>query len=159
MLTLEKSALFRLERSSLSEKQLRDGLKRKCMRQQRAVDEEVRAWIDEVVAKMKRLGFIDDERTAAARARSLRATGTSARGAMMKLKQKGIDGALAARVLAVVDEEPDAELAAAREYVRRRKLTTKDPQKALAALARRGFSYDVAKKALAAIDDVPDAPG
>jgi regulatory protein len=159
LVTLEKSALFRLERSSLSEKQLRDGLKRKCMRQERAIDEEVRAWIDEVVAKMKRLGFIDDERTAAARARSLRATGTSARGAVMKLKQKGIDGALASRVLAAVDEEPrasgapGAELAAAREYVRRRKLTSKDPQKALAALARRGFSYDVAKKALAAQDD------
>jgi regulatory protein len=148
LITLEKSALFRLERSSLSEKQLRDGLKRKCLRQQRAIDDEVRAWIDDVVAKMKRLGFVDDERTAAARARSLRATGTSARGAMMKLKQKGIDGALAARVLAVVDEEPDAELTAAREYVRRRRLTAKDPQKALAALARRGFSYDIAKRAL-----------
>lgn len=153
MVTLEKSALFRLERSSLSEKQLRDGLKRKCMRQQRAIDEEVRAWIDDVVAKMKRLGFIDDERTAAARARSLRATGTSARGAMMKLRQKGIDSSMAARVLAVVDEEPGAELAAAREYVRRRKLTSKDAQKALAALARRGFSYDIAKKALTVVDD------
>lgn len=123
------------------------------MRQQRALDEEVRAWIDDVVTKMKRLGFIDDERAAASRARSLRSTGTSARGAIMKLRQKGIDGAMAARVLAVVDEEPDAELTAAREYVRRRKLTAKDPRKALAALARRGFSYDIAKKALAAITD------
>lgn len=153
--SLEKSALFRLERASLSEKQLREGLKRKLMRAD-ALSEETRGWIDVVVDKMKRLGFVDDERTAAARARSLRSTGTSARGAMMKLRQKGLAADVAARALASVDERTDdgrddggtAELDAAREYARRRKLAAKDPQKALAALARRGFSYATAKRAL-----------
>lgn len=140
---LEKSALFRLERAALSEKQLRDGLRRKCARQGRVVDDDVRAWIDDIVAKMKRLGFIDDARTAEARARSLTAAGASKRGALLKLKQKGIDAALAAAALGDHDE-----LEAARAYVRRRRLDEKDRQKALAALARRGFSFDVAKKAL-----------
>ena len=156
-LALERSALFRLERASLSEKQLRMALEKKARGAERGLDDEVRGWIEDVVAKMKRLGFVDDERTAAARARSLRASGTSARGAMMKLKQKGIDGALAARALAAVDETEsgdgrEAELAAARAYVRRRKLDAKEREKALAALARRGFSFDVAKRALAADD-------
>lgn len=173
--SLERSALFRLERASLSEQQLRAGLERKVRRAAasdgaggRALDGEVRAWIEIVVQKMKRLGFVDDERVAAARARSLRSTGTSARGALAKLRQKGIDGAVAARALADVDADVDiddvaiheandggragasAELAAAREYVRRRNLHAKEPQKALAALARRGFSFDVAKRALSA---------
>lgn len=159
--SLEKSALFRLERASLSEKQLRDGLKRKLMRVGRALDEEARGWIELVIEKMKRLGFIDDERTAAARARSLRSTGSSARGAMMKLRQKGLAPDVAARAIASVDERSDdgrddggtAELDAAREYARRRRLAAKDPHKALAALARRGFSYAIAKRALAPIDD------
>ena len=159
--SLEKSALFRLERASLSEKQLRDGLARKLLRAGRPLDDETRGWIEVVLAKMKRLGFVDDERTAQARARALRSTGTSARGAMQKLRQKGLAPELSARAIAAVDERADedrsdggtAELDAAREYARRRKLATKDPQKALAALARRGFSYAIAKRALAPADD------
>ena len=157
--SLEKSALFRLQRASLSEKQLRDGLKRKLMRTQQAREPEALGWIDVVVDKMKRLGFVDDERTATARARSLRSTGTSARGAIMKLRQKGLAPEIAAKAVAEVDERQNegrddggtAELDAAREYARRRRLASKDPQKALATLARRGFSYAIAKQALAPI--------
>ena len=148
--SLEKSALWRLRRAALTEKQLYTGLKNKLRREGHANDPDALRWIDEVVAKMKRLGFIDDERTAAARTRSLRAAGTSKRGVLMKLRQKGIDADTAQRALAAVDDVDgaDSELEAARAYARKRRLQNRDREKALAALARRGFAFSVARRVL-----------
>lgn len=162
--SLERSARFHLERRALTEAQLRRSLGQKVRRAERhhGPCPEASAWIDDVIARCLRAGLLDDRKVATGRALSLRERGASRRGVLQKLRHKGVDAETAAQVLAAVDEiveigvigdgdEPgDAELQAARAYARRRKLATKDPQKALAALARQGFSFDVARRALAA---------
>jgi len=97
--------------------------------------------IDEVVAKLVRLGYVNDARFAEQRAKTLRKRGKSARAIRSALARQGVDSAVADDVI----DEGD-ELAAARAYVRRRRL--KGGDKDLAKLARAGFSYDVARRAL-----------
>jgi regulatory protein len=151
--SLERSALFRLERHALTEEQLRRGLKEKVRRAERhhGPTPEASAWIDEVIARCLRAGLLDDVRVATGRALALRDRGASRRGVLQKLRRKGVAEETAARVVQELDEAagPEAELEAARAYARRRKLAGKEPQRALAALARQGFSYDIARRALA----------
>jgi regulatory protein len=162
---LEKAALFHLERRALTEAQLRKALVDKVRRAERhhGAVPEARAWIDEVVARCLRSGLVDDARVAAGRALALRDRGTSRRGVLLKLKQKGVDVAVAERALDDVDSataaDPGAaELEAARAFVRRRRLLDRvargERDKALAALSRQGFSFEVAKRALLPDDDV-----
>ena len=103
--------------------------------------EDAAAMIDEVVAKLVRLGYVNDARFAEQRAKTLRKRGKSARAIRSALARQGVDSAVADDVI----DEGD-ELAAARAYVRRRRL--KGGDKDLAKLARAGFSYDVARRAL-----------
>lgn len=162
--SLERSALFHLERRALTESQLRRSLGQKVRRAERhhGPCPEAATWIDDVIARCLRSGLLDDRRVATGRALALRERGTSRRGVMQKLRAKGVDEETAALALAVADDstgstgnadgadgETNPELEAARAYVRRRRLRDKDPQKALAALARQGFSWDIARRALA----------
>lgn len=103
--------------------------------------DEGEAMIDEVVAKLVRLGYVDDARFAEQRAKTLRKRGKSTRAIRSALARQGVDASLAD---AVIDEGD--ELEAALSYVRRRRL--KGGEKDLAKLARAGFSYDVARRAL-----------
>lgn len=152
--SLERSAHFQLERRALTEAQLRRALEQKVRRAERhhGPSPDAAIWIEALLARFVRAGLLDDDRVALGRAMGMRDRGTSRRAVMMKLRQKGVDDATAARALSQVDADagPEAELAAARAYVRRRRLGAKDPQRALAALARQGFSFDVARRALAA---------
>lgn len=124
------------------------------------------------VAEMVEQQFVDDERYARNQARLLYAQHRSRRAIGQKLAEKGVDRALADRVLeefyaqqedeltawaawADEDEAPctDPETAAAAALIEksyRRKLADGRPDLVLAALQRRGFSYRAAKAALAA---------
>lgn len=129
----------------------------------------VPAMIASVVDALVADGFVDDQRLAEAKTRSMRARGKSAVAVKTKLRERGVEATV---VAAVLDAETSAggvertrleiELEAARTLVRKKKLGPfrKDPtrethQKDLAAVARAGFSYDVAKRALSE-GDAPD---
>lgn len=112
--------------------------------------------------------MISDARFAQNLARSLRERGMGRRAIEQKLRLKGVPAALVPGALDQVDADvEDPELAAARRWVRRRRLGPFRPaderrprrQRDLAALARAGFGFGVAAQALAvseedATDDV-----
>lgn len=161
--SLERAALHRLQRASQSEQQLRGSLSRKVRRAEAVHGVEPRAaeWIEALVDKLTRLGFLDDARVAQARAQALRARGASRRLVAQKLRQQGldaepalarVDGADTALDEGGSDHRGHAELAAARAYAKRRRLGSRERDKALAALARQGFSFQVARRALDAAE-------
>lgn len=164
-ITLERSAMHYLERFSASEAGLRSVLLRRidrAARDGRCDAEEARSWIDPVVEKFKRLGYIDDAAFAETKAVSLRRRGDSARKIRMTLSQKGVGEDLIAQALDAHDREVegDAEFAAAARLAQRRRLgpMRSEPERSerrdkdMAALARTGFSLDVARRVL----DLPD---
>ncbi len=141
---LERVALHYLERYAGSEVRLRRVLQKRVRRSFDAHGTpdalEAKERIDALVAKLRRLGYVDDGRFARARVSSLRRRGKSARAIRAALRGQGIDPAV---IDSVLDEGDDLE--AARATVRRRRLT--GGEKDLAKLARAGFSYDVARRA------------
>lgn len=170
--SLERAALWRIQRRALTVSQLRRSLTEKVRRatSTHGPCAEAGGWIDDVIERCLSSGLLDDKKVAAGRASALRDRGMSKRMILQRLRLKGVDETVAADALAVVDDDAsknahaangqeadddgrsvarDAELIAARQYASRRRLHARDPQKALAALARNGFSYDVAKRALA----------
>lgn len=144
---LERVALWYLARHPGTEARLRRTL---LARVRRSVEElgtdpeEGRAALEEVVAKLRRLGYLDDERFARQRVKTLAARGKSRRAIHHALRRQGVGDAL---IEAALEREDPDELEAARRLVRRRRLGT-DRDKDLAKLARAGFSYDVARRAL-----------
>ncbi|MEH3118729.1 MAG: RecX family transcriptional regulator [Methylorubrum populi] len=161
---LERVALHYLDRYGASTEMLRRVLARRVERRCRAREEDPATHanvIDEVVARSRRAGLVDDARFAAARLRGLRRRGTSTRQAQVRLAAKGIDAGTIAEALA---EERDAsavpgeggadtEERAAQAYARRRRLGpyrrpgTREAHRDrdLAAMARAGFSYGLAR--------------
>ena len=141
---LERVALHYVERHGGSEGQLRRILAKRIRRSVEAFGEPspeiIEEMVDELIAKLIRLGYVNDERVARTRARSLRRRGKSARAIRSTLFRLGIDAAI------IDDAIEGDDLEAARTYVRRRRLS--GGQKDLAKLARAGFSYDVAKRVL-----------
>lgn len=118
---------------------------------------EAEAWIAELLERYQASGVLDDQRFARNLAAQLSARGKSSRAIVQKLAARGVpndvtDGLMSARR----QEQPDAELEAARSYVRKRRLgiyrsaEARDAHrhKDLAALARQGFGFDIARKAL-----------
>ncbi len=119
-----------------------------------------RAIADEMVTA----GYVDDRTWATARARRWLARGIPPRHIRRRLQAEGLDDAHVAAALAALADEPAAaadeleaaELAAARAYVRRRRLGPWRPAaeraawraRDLAALARAGFTYRVARQVL-----------
>jgi len=140
-------ALHYLERHAGSEARLRRVLRgriRRSFEAHGAPDPEAgEQTLDELVAKLKRLGYVDDARLARSRVKVLRGRGKSARAIRAALAAQGVDREV---VDAAIDAEGGDELEAARTYARRRRLgrTERD----LAKMARAGFSYDVARRAL-----------
>ena len=108
-----------------------------------------------IIAELTRLGLLDDEAYARAKAEALRRRGASARGVAATLAAKGLPREAAAEWLA--GEGPDAELRAAWALARRRRLGPFRPpaeravrrDRDVAALARAGFEPGAA---LAVID-------
>ncbi|HEY1097918.1 MAG TPA: RecX family transcriptional regulator [Myxococcota bacterium] len=151
--SLERSALWHLQRRAMTEHELRTALQKKAKRAAavHGDNDNAAAWIDALVERMRASLLIDDARVATARVASGRARGLSTKKIEMKLRDKGVDVDTAAAAFEHVDGDDGksaADLDAARVYVRKRRLRDKDPQKALAALARQGFSFSTAKLAL-----------
>lgn len=171
---LEGVALWYLERFPGSEARVRQVLRKRVARSvaELETDPQVGAEnLEAVVAKLLRLGFIDDERFAHSRVRSLRSRGKSARAILATLRKQGISSELARVALETHDEGNTAadELEAARTFARRRRIgphrrpgrtptdeqdARREREKDLARMARAGFSFDVARRVIdASLED------
>jgi regulatory protein len=151
---LERAAIAYLERYGGSTERVRRALMRRVRRAMEGMEEppeDATSSVEAVLTKLTRLGYLDDARFTAHRVRALRRRGKSGRTIRAALAAQKLDASDALR-----DEDPDAELAAARALVRRRRLGPYRPEDAraterqrdLARLARAGFAFDVAVKAL-----------
>ncbi len=152
--SLGNAALFYLRRYPATVAQLTRVLRRKAARAgkgQAGLDPaDVERWVQAVVARMVRAGYLDDQRFAQARAASLRRAGKSARAVGAALRVKGVSAELTASALAAA--EPDA--VAVWTYARKRRLGVYRGaarpegwrEKDLARLARAGFAYALARK-------------
>ena len=164
---LENAALFYLQRFDSTARNLRRVLDRKVRRAalhpKSEIDlAQVGTWIEAVVGKMTRLGYIDDTRTAATKARSLFARGTPLAMIRRRLRAAGAeDDAVAAALNGLCREEGgNLDFKAAVALARRRRLGPFRPAEArsdhrnkdLAALARAGFDFDTARRVIDAAD-------
>jgi len=156
---LENSAAHYLGRFAASSAHLRQLMMQKVQRSvsHHGTDpDEGAKFVDAIIAKFERLGFLDDRAYAEMRARGLHAKGTPVRGIRFKLMQKGLDEEhIDAGMAALADEIDvrDLDLSAALRLARRRRLgpyrsDDKDVRderrdKDMAVMARAGFSYDV----------------
>jgi regulatory protein len=172
---LENAALHYLGRFATSAENLRRVLTRKVDRSARThgTDRaEGRVQVESLIRRFVASGLVDDLAYARARASSLARRGASARLIRARLLEKGVDPeAVAAALAALADDGGDAELRAAVNLARRRRLgpfrkriggqARDEREKALAALARAGFSYDVAKRVIDAesADALEEAAG
>jgi regulatory protein len=157
---LERAALAYLDRFDSSASNLRRvllGVVQRAERQGEVDVEAARAAIDELIARYRASGLIDDRRYAENIADGLRRRGTSARAIRHKLAARGLPAEIVEDALGAADrDDRDAELCAARALVRRRRLGPHRPDderaarhaRDLGALARAGFSFEVARRAL-----------
>lgn len=151
--SLERSALYYLERFASTRAQLTRVLQRKVLQVARLkpVPPEAAEWVTQVVERMVAHGYVDDARYARSKVSALGRRGQSGRAVAQALKMKGVAPPLVAEALQAHDDE-----AAAWSYARRRKLgpyATPEARKArraahLAALVRRGFGFSLAKRVI-----------
>lgn len=157
---LEDWALQYLERYASSAENLRRVLLRRARR--RADDAETLAaaagLIDALVARYAAAGLIDDAAYAAGRAESLQRRGHSRQAIRARLRQKGVEAAIAAQAIAgLAAGAGDPDLAAACAFARRRRLGPyrrgpAERERELAAFARAGFARRLAEAVLACAD-------
>ena len=160
--SLDRAALFYLERFATSAENLRRVLMRRVESSARfqGTDREAgAALIDELVARYLASGLLDDRVYAEGRVRALRRRGTSARLIRLKLRQKGVaDEVIAEALASLAGDVAEPEVTAAAALARRRRLgpfrrpgeREEKREKDLAALARIGFSYAVARRVIEA---------
>lgn len=142
---LENICLFYLERFDASSDKLRQMLNRRIKRQKMQnipVDKDIYSWIENVIGKMQRLGYVNDTRYAENVVRRLSQSGKSARFIQQKLAQEGINADV---ITALLNPQDDLERACL--FVRKKRLGA-NYEKDLAKLARAGFDYETAKQAL-----------
>src|SRR5881227_472475 len=162
---LERWALGYLERFASSAENLRRVLRRRVRR--RTGDNETvqraAAQIDELVARYRESGLIDDAAYAATRARGRLARGEPLRRIAAGLAAKGVDADDRAAALdALRETAPDPDLAAACAFARRRRLgpyrrglahhKTADRNRDLGSFARAGFGRREAEAVLGCAD-------
>lgn len=165
---LENAALHYLQRFASSTDNLRRILMRKVERSAAAHGtdrEEGARWVEELLARYRRSGLLNDGTYARMRAESLHRRGASTRAIAQKLAAKGIDRDEADKALDTLREDIGSELdiSAALALARRRRLgpyrlpeaRAAHREKDLAALGRAGFAYDVARRVVDAED--PDS--
>ncbi|MDA8231449.1 MAG: RecX family transcriptional regulator [Magnetospirillum sp.] len=160
MSTLENAALHYLERFASSSANLRRVMMRKAERSlahwggERA---EAAALVDSVLAKLSRLGYLDDAAYARQKAAGLHRRGRSGRAIRAALAAKGVAGDHAEAALGeLAAEAGDGDRAAALNLARRRRLGPfRKPEdraamrtRDLAALARAGFDFDTARQVI-----------
>lgn len=158
---LENAALHYLERFASSSANLRRVLLRKvdrsvmhwgCTREDHA------AQVDAVIAKLARLGYLNDAAYAEAKVRALHRAGKGSRTIRATLAAKGVGGDHAAAALdALAEDVAEPDLAAAIRLAKKRRLgpfrvQDRDEmrQKDLAALARAGFDFDTCRRVIEA---------
>ena len=154
---LERAALYYLERYGASAEMLRRVLRRRvetrCRLRGEAPDD-FSEMIEAVVARALGAGLVDDAAFAAAKVRSLRRRGGSARAIGAKLAAKGVDREVVGAALA--EEEDGGEDEAAFAYARRRRLgpyrapgaRVAARERDLAAMARAGFPFALARRVI-----------
>jgi regulatory protein len=154
-LKVEQMALAYVNRFDCTATKLKRHLAERVKKQGGHDDAE--AWIAELVERYLGSGVLNDARFAKNLATQLTTRGKSSRMISQKLAMRGVPSEVAQDLMtARRQDEPNAELDAARAFARKRRLGPhREPekraeyrQKDLAALARQGFSFDTAKKAL-----------
>ena len=160
---LANIATFYLQRFSTTASQLRQVLTRRIDRAVKAEGSAPRAemigWVATLVERLVESGAVNDVAYAEGRTARMRRLGKGSGKIRAALRAKGISNDEANRVIAETATRADgssADLAAAIDYVRRRRLgpfrkTPRDrdtDRRDLGALARAGFSLDVAQAAL-----------
>jgi len=167
--SLENSAVYYLQRYDSTAENLRRVLTRKvrraAMHPESTVDAAQAAeWIAAVVAKMIRLGYVDDTRTATVKARGLFAKGAPPATIRRRLARAGAgEDAIAAAIAEIAgDAASETELtrAAAITLARRKRLgpyraeadRADRRQRDMATLARAGFDFETARRVI----DAPD---
>lgn len=153
--------LFYLSKYEASAEKVKQMLKRRLDKATLAgaeIPAESDIWINNVIAKMESLGYINDERFAENQVRILTRQGKSAKFITGKLLQAGISAEV---IRALLDETEQSDTERALTWLKHRRrgpYRTNPPQtpeelrlirqKDLAALARAGFSYQTATEAL-----------
>ena len=161
---VEEAALRYLGQRDASRAQLRASMVRRVERSLAAHPEQDReeliGWVDEVIAKCERLGYVDDERFAKLKTRALHQRGASSRKIRADLRQKWVD-------VEIVEREGQRaaghELSAALRLLRRKRrgpwaredvgALSRDEarrvqQRTLGTLARAGFGYELSRRAM-----------
>ena len=169
---LRKSAISYLARYEVSEFQFANTMKRKLSYFENNLSEaEKDELINQVKSEMILSRFIDDNRYAETKVRTIRRQGGSQRLIFAKLNEKGVSKDVIRSALNIVDEDHEnAEIIAAINFIKKKKIgvfynnkkiddeidsyTLKD--KWYGALARRGFSLEIVKKVLD-IEDINNA--
>ncbi len=158
---LHKAALAYLERYAASTEQVRRLLQRRLQRATEAGVAEVGApEIETELQRLTRAGLLDDAAFAEMKVHSLGRRGKSRRGIGLALRRLGVAPDQGAAALAEADEAPEAELARAVAFARRRRLGPWRPageraarrQRDLAALGRQGFPLSLARQVVEAED-------
>jgi len=164
---LEKKALQYLNRFDTSRANLRRVLMGYVKRAAATRGDEATATgpalVEALLSRYEESGLVDDARFAGGMAVGMRRRGSSRRAIVRKLESRGISREVADAAVAELDADTsgDAELDAARAFVKRRRLgpfrsegeRAARRQKDLGALARAGFSLDVARRALGSTED------
>lgn len=152
---LEQHALAYLNRFDCSSRRLKQHLSGRVRRAGGHPQADV--WIDDLLQRYARSGLLDDARFAANLAAHLAARGKSRRAITRTLLGRGVPSEIASALMSERQRDaPEAELAAALVYVRKRRLGPyrgADERDAFrfkdwAALARQGFSAEIARRAL-----------
>ena len=152
---LEQLALTYLNRFDCTASKLRQHLTLRAKKV--GATDDAAIWIGELCERYLGSGVLDDARFARNLASQLNARGKSARAISQKLHARGVPSDVASELMAARRQDlPEAELEAARAYVRRRRLgpfRSDEKREAfrhkdLASLARQGFSFDIARRAL-----------
>jgi len=169
---LRNSAMSYLARYEVSEFQFKNTMKRKLSYFENNLNElEKDKLINQVKLEMVSSCFIDDNRYAETKIRSIRRQGGSQKLIFAKLNEKGISKDVIQSALNIVDEGyENPEIIAAVNFIKKKKIgvfyknkktndeidnhTLKD--KWYGALARRGFSLEIVKKVLD-IEDINNA--
>ncbi len=158
---LHRITLHYLSRYEASTEKVRQMLKKRVdtvARLGQEIPSETNQWIEQIVAKVVKLGYVDDKRYGENQVRTLSAMGKSKRFMVAKLTLAGLDPDEIERLL--VDSDKD-EVSRAQIFIRRKKIgwmraqeCQKDyRQKDLATLGRAGFSYETAVQALKTPED------
>jgi regulatory protein len=164
---LEKKALQYLNRFDTSRANLRRVLLGYVKRAAETRGDEAAATgpalVEALLSRYEESGLVDDARFAGGMALGMRRRGSSRRAIVQKLASRGISREVADAAVAELDADAagNAELEAARAFVKRRRLGPFRPegerearrQKDLGAMARAGFSLDVARRALGSTGD------